>query len=56
MRDVMFYLEAQNKVEHSHLKEDIQQGEVVIPQNSTASNDAAQAPSRNHHRRKKSGR
>ena len=26
----MFYLEAQNKVEQSHLKEEIQEGEVVI--------------------------
>merc|ERR550525_2111984 len=38
MRDVMFYLEAQNKVVQSPLRDEIQQGEVTIGEGSSATN------------------
>ena len=38
IRDVMFYLEAQNKVDQSPLKDEIQQGEVSLPSGSTPKN------------------
>jgi len=38
MRDVMFYLEAQNKVVQSPLRDEIQQGEVTIGEGSGATN------------------
>ena len=38
MRDVMFYLEAQNKVVQSPLRDEIQQGEVTIGERSSATN------------------
>ena len=57
MRDVMFYLEAQNKVDQSSMKDEIQQGEVVI---GTPTSTPPSAPSsgggKQSHRRKRSGR
>ena len=54
----MFYLEAQNKVDESPLKDEIQQGDVHVIQNSTSATPTSRvngAISKNH-RRKKSGR
>ena len=58
MRDVMFYLEAQNKVGQSPLKDEIQQGEVVIATPNGTPNTSGQtgAVAKGAHRRKKSGR
>lgn len=53
----MFYLEAQSKVGQSPLKDEIQQGEVVIGASSGGSASAANAGTKNGgHRRKRSGR
>lgn len=52
IRDVMFYLEAQNKVEQSALKDEIQQGEVVIASGSSPKNGMT----RGSGRKKRGGR
>ena len=52
IRDVMFYLEAQNKVEQSDLKDEIQQGEVVIASGSSPKNGIT----RGSGRKKRGGR
>lgn len=61
MRDVMFYLEAQNKVDKSSMKEEIQQegAQVVIgtPANTPpAPNAGTSGENKQNHRRKRSGR
>ena len=62
MRDVMFYLEAQNKVEESSMKEDIQKGEVVMigtPSNTPPGPNnpgSSSGGKSSHNRRKRSGR
>lgn len=61
MRDVMFYLEAQNKVDQSSMKEEIQQegAQVVIgtPSNTPpAPNAGTSGENKQNHRRKRSGR
>ena len=48
----MFYLEAQNKVEQSDLKDEIQQGEVVIASGSSPKNGIT----RGSGRKKRGGR
>lgn len=47
LRDVMFYLSAQSKIENSELKEEIVEGAVVVPSQSSTSNSSKS------HRRKK---
>jgi len=62
VRDVMFYLEAQNKVEESSMKEDIQKGEVVMigtPSNTPPGPNnpgSSSSGKSSHNRRKRSGR
>lgn len=62
MRDVMFYLEAQNKVGQSSMKEEIQQegAQVVIgtPSNTPPAPSAGSSGenSKQNHRKKRSGR
>ena len=57
MRDIMFYMEAQNKVGQSTMKEEIQQGEVVIgtPSNTTSPAGGASGGSGGGGRKKKRG-
>ena len=52
MRDVMFYLEAQSKVGQSPLKDEIQQGEVVIATPTNGGQSGA-GGSKGTHRRKR---
>ena len=62
MRDVMFYLEAQNKVGQSSMKDEIQQdgAQVVIgtPSNTPPAPNAGSSGenSKQNHRKKRSGR
>lgn len=47
VRDLMFFLEAQNQIEKSAIKEDLVGGTVIVPETSTTSNDTS-ARSRRH--------
>lgn len=50
LRDVMFYMEAQSKISESFMKDDIQGGNVIVPEPSTSSGLGSKSRRRKNNR------